>query len=399
MDRAYNKTTDKTISAFEIYKNGSYQNLKKGEWLGPKDSIHNYEEISEEDKFVHYVSEKEYTNKRGKLIWCSPCFAVYPGSLAKTVEETPAHKLLKNWLFERLSSDDMDILFAKGVKPHKYENKYKLSQLDINWNDFEVEVHTKGTKRLRADILLPFNTKHQLLGEGIIFEIQLSSQSEEETHERTIERALHGYSVCWLFEKDFIIEEDNITLKNNTLMINSFSEQMHFAKKGFVKKLKHVVEEQCRFLDEKISESNLQLNYLEKKKDEVIAEIKNSAEQSYKDATARLNTREALLIKKIETLEGNPFLGLIDSYKQQLDNKLIEIEGSLAEGNEIVKKNFEYWKAKLNYPTTLGICPKCNKGYMTKNSGKFGPFYSCSNWNKYGTGCNHIVNIRDIDNG
>ena len=113
MDRAYNKTTDKTISAFEIYKNGSYQNLKKGEWLGPKDSIHNYEEISEEDKFVHYVSEKEYTNKRGKLIWCSPCFAVYPGSLAKTVEETPAHKLLKNWLFERLSSDDMDILFAK----------------------------------------------------------------------------------------------------------------------------------------------------------------------------------------------------------------------------------------------------------------------------------------------
>jgi len=50
---------------------------------------------------------------------------------------------------------------------------------------------------------------------------------------------------------------------------------------------------------------------------------------------------------------------------------------------------------KLNYPLTLGICPRCNKGYMTLQNGKFGKFYSCSNW-KYG-GCKHIVNLKEVD--
>ena len=139
MDRAINKATGNLISAFEVYKNGSYQNLTKGEWVGPKDSIHNYEEISEEDTFVHYRSEKKYENYKGTKIVTAPHFAVYPGSLAKTVAESPTHKLLKDWLFGRLSSDDIEILFAKGVKPHKYENKYKLSQLDINWNDLKLK--------------------------------------------------------------------------------------------------------------------------------------------------------------------------------------------------------------------------------------------------------------------
>jgi hypothetical protein len=58
MDRAINKSTEKLISAFEVYKNGSYQNLDRGEWIAPKDSIYNWEEIVEEDAQVHYVSEK-----------------------------------------------------------------------------------------------------------------------------------------------------------------------------------------------------------------------------------------------------------------------------------------------------------------------------------------------------
>ena len=79
-----------------------YQNLTKGEWVAPKDSVYNWEELTEEDSYVHYVSEKDYTNFKGTVISASPYFAVYPNSKAKTVEESATHKILKNWLFGRL---------------------------------------------------------------------------------------------------------------------------------------------------------------------------------------------------------------------------------------------------------------------------------------------------------
>ena len=389
MDRAINKSTGKLIESIEVHQNGSYQNLDKGEWIAPVDSISNMDELKVKEIPVHWVREKEYTKINGKEVWCSPCFAIYPGYGAKTVAESPTHKLLKNWLFSRIKNNDLEIRFARGVKPHKYENKIKLSKLDINWNDFEIEVTTKGTRKMRADILLPFNTKHILLGEGIVFEIQLSSQSKVKTSERTIGRALHGYSVCWLFEKDFKIKDDVMMLAEDVIDINSFSEQMHFAKKGFVGKLKNVVEEQCRFLDEKISETNVQLVDLENRKNEVLAEIENSAEEFYSDVFKKLKKREQLLIETIETMEDNPFMGLIDNYKQQLENKQNEIkERQLLFLEEMESKAKEKTKnIDETYPRVID-CPKCS-GLMiykiTPNKGK--ELYECQR-------CNHIIWVR-----
>ena len=80
MDFAINKDTNELISAFEVHKNGSYQNLEKGKWSMPEDSVENYEELNEEDKEVHYVKSKEYRNKWGTHVFVSPCFSKYPGS-------------------------------------------------------------------------------------------------------------------------------------------------------------------------------------------------------------------------------------------------------------------------------------------------------------------------------
>lgn len=100
MDSAINNTTKKVVNAFQVYKNGSYQNLnKKGEWSAPKDSVSNWEDISNENKYVHYVKTKNYN---GTLVWCSPYFSKYPGSNANTVPESKMHKMLKMWLFNRL---------------------------------------------------------------------------------------------------------------------------------------------------------------------------------------------------------------------------------------------------------------------------------------------------------
>lgn len=394
MDRAINKSTNKIISAFEIFKNGSYQNLTKGEWIAPKDSLYNWEEISEEDSFVHYVKEKEFINYNETHIWCSPHFAVYPNSKAKTTEESETHKLLKNWLFNRLKQDDLEIRYSKGIKPHKYDNKLKLSELDINWNDYEIEVTTKATKKLRADILLPFYKKDIFLGKGIMFEIQLSSQNEFQIYDRTIERALHGYSIVWLFENDFSMKKEYIELKNNILKVNSFSEQMHFAKKEFIGKLKQEVEQQCRYLDEKISETNLTIEKLDRKKVGIIENLELLREKIYHDIIDRLKTREAILINKIDILENNPYAGLIEGYKNRIDGMFNNLNNDIDRKISVMHYEFNEMLKKLNYPLTLGLCPQCNHGYMTKKKGKFGDFYGCSN---YLNGCKHVVNIDDTN--
>jgi len=398
MDRAINKSTKELVSAFDIFKNGSYQNLNKGEWISPKDSIYNWEELENKEEPVHYVKMGKVKYKSGKEGLRVPHFAIYPNSKAKTVEESLKHKLLKNWLFGRLKEDDLILVYSKGVKPHKYINKIKISELDINWNDYEIEVTTKGTRKLRADIMLPFNRKHLFLGEGIFFEIQLSNQTEEQTYERSINRALHGYSICWLFEKDFIIEEDNIELINKEIKINSFSEQIHFAKKGFVRKLKIIVEEQCRFLDDKILETNQCIELLDKERKKFLELMEFNKEEIYKQISNRLNTRETLLLSKIEKLETNPFEGLIDIYKTQLENTKENLSEELNIMNRELKTNFNFMIKKLNYPITFGICPKCGNGYMVKKKGPYGIFYACSNWDG-GNGCKHIIKIKEDENG
>jgi len=184
-------------------------------------------------------------------------------------------------------------------------------------------------------------------------------------------------------------------LQNNVIDVNSFSEQMHFAKKGFVGKLKNVVEEECRFLDKKIDIVNNKILEMENKEEEIVNNIDNRIEQKYLNYIDNLNNRETELINTIESLDNNPFNGLVDNYKKQMEEKSKELINKIFDNNEVLGKNFKYWMHKLNYPLTLGICPRCNKGYMTLQNGKFGKFYSCSNW-KYG-GCKHIVNLKEVD--
>ena len=61
MDRAINKSTGKLIESIEVHQNGSYQNLDKGEWIAPVDSISNMDELKVKEIPVHWVREKEYT--------------------------------------------------------------------------------------------------------------------------------------------------------------------------------------------------------------------------------------------------------------------------------------------------------------------------------------------------
>jgi len=347
MDRAINKNTGELISAFEVFKNGSYQNLTKGEWIAPNDSADNWNEVIEEDKFVHYVGEKRFTNYNEKDVVVRPHFAKYPGSSLKTNPESPEHKMLKDWLFYRLKEDDLDIIYSHATKKYKYTNSDKLSELDIDWNNFSVEVPIRGIKNLRADILLPFKSKHKLLGYGLCFEIQISNQNEEVKFDRTIDRAINGWSTIWLFKKDFNIKDNIIELKNNKLQVFSFSSQLKYSGKKFMKNLKINVEQQCRYLDEKIIETNIAQEKLDEKKEEVIKELLD-----------RLNCRESILFNKIKSLEGNPFEQLVEKYKEDISEKGKEI---IIKTKETINE-LEEMQEKFN--PRIMPCKKCNQGYM-----------------------------------
>ena len=357
MDCAINKSTKKIVSSFQVHNNGSYQNLKKGEWIAPLDSIHNWDEIKESDSYVHYVQEKKYTNWRGTSIFCAPHFAIYPGSKAKTVSESKEHKALKNWLFNRLKNDDLEIVYSVAGKKHRYNNKIKLSELEVDWNKYEIEVHTRGYKSLRADILIQFKNKHPFLGQGIFIEVQLSSQGKQTTFDRSISRAIQGYSTMWLFEKDFIFNNDltEIELKENKVRVHSFSSELKYNGKRFVSKLKLTVEEQCRFIDEKVDD----LLAIEKKLERKGEEIEDKIIQA-------IRLKENLLFDKIKDLEENPFRGLVNKYKEEIEEKGLQIIDEVEEAN-----------SKFN-PRIIP-CTKCSTGAMvfkiTPNKGK--ELYEC----------------------
>ena len=137
MDRAINKETRKLISAFEIFKNGSYQNLDKGEWIAPKDSIYNWEELENKEEPVHYVKMGKCKYKSGKEGLRVPHFAIYPGSKAKTVEESPIHKLLKNWLFNRLKEMDLGKIMIEEEEIKLYPQVRKRLDKEGILHNFE----------------------------------------------------------------------------------------------------------------------------------------------------------------------------------------------------------------------------------------------------------------------
>ncbi len=395
MDRAINKSTNKLIDAFEVYKNGSYQNLTKGEWIAPKDSIHNWEEITEEDSFVHYVKEKKYTNWRGTNIATSPHFAIYPNSKAKTVLESPEHKMLKDWLFNRLKEDDLKIIYSRPTKKYKYDNSNKLSELEIDWNNYSIEVPIRSIKSLKADILLPFKRNHPILGFGIIIEIQLSNQNIEITYDRSFDRAICGYSTIWLFKKDFETSDDKkeIELKNNKLIVFSFSSELKILGGKFMKNLKISVQEQCRFLDDKQQELNTKAKEVENYKEEFIDNTKKRINDffSYKIKELSENFNEEIT-NKVQDNFFHKNEKEIEKILENLVKKIIEDKLIIEVTNEInlkdikneariiihdkLKKNYNAYKELISNP------PKCNgcNSSLILDHGIYGVWLRCPNY-------------------
>lgn len=334
MDKAFNKNTSKTIDAIEIFKDGSYQETKKYEWIAPTDSIKNWDDLDKlnmKEVNVHYVSPKRWVDKKGKKRVASSCFAVYPNSPAKTVGgESEEHHKLKDWLFERLEQDDLKLLYSQGTKPHRYKNFVKLSELEIDWSNYQIPEETiRSTNKIRADILLPFISKDDFFGNGIIFEIQLCEQKEEKVYERTIDRILKGYSVVWVYAKDFFVNEDGLEI-NEELKMYPFAELLNKDGKLYIEELKKTVENQCRFIDEKIE-------LLQKKNIEIDNYNLRSLDETKKQIDVYFNHKINELTKDFNEIIANKVQESFFTKNEEKINRLITNNLPLVINKDIIE--------------------------------------------------------------
>jgi hypothetical protein len=69
----------------------------------------------------------------------------------------------------------------------------------------------------KADVLFEFEYWHPILGQGMVFEIQLSPISDYEKIQRETNWCLNGYSLAWLYPNDFVdhaLVDDHIKITN-----------------------------------------------------------------------------------------------------------------------------------------------------------------------------------------
>lgn len=190
MEIAFNKVTGEFVNAFEIYNNGSYQNLDKTEWVAPIDKVCNWETLEKlniTDVPVFFRRASFETIDSIKKLIRSPCFCNYPNSPAITYGngESSKHKMIKNFIVERIMEDD--IMFTYSSMENK--NTIKISELGADiYNHKLIEQSIQSSYETIADVLIPLKKRSDLFGNGIIIEIQLSNQSDSDTKKRTIQR-------------------------------------------------------------------------------------------------------------------------------------------------------------------------------------------------------------------
>lgn len=317
MDVAFNKKTGEFVNAFKVYDDGSYQNLDPKEWIAPTDEIYNWNELKKIGINEVPVTPRRHSIKKinGELkIIRSPCFAKkkdHPGK-TKSGGESKEHKMIKNFIYEKIINDDIEFVYSKMIGKNKKNNSIKLSELPIDkYNCQVLEQSIQSSFRTRADILIPFTNRHSLFGNGIIIEVQLSQQDEKKTIDRNILRGTQGYSVAWIFKKDIEEIESCIFLKNNRIKLNPF---IGILDNDFPKKIENLVEEQCRYLNNKINE-------FEKFNSNVILEHKKISDNIFKNIKWEEDEVKEKMIETHERLDA-----IENEFELKIDNKINEFE-------------------------------------------------------------------------
>lgn len=348
---AIDKSTKQKVNSLTIEEDPSYNFLKEEGFYADPDEIESFPKEIDINKInVNFRSGSSAISIKGKKYLISPHFYI-PNKTKlgiNTIPESKEHKLAKNWIYNKLKEKKLILNYSQITKPYKYKNKINLFDLPIDITKLGIEVTSSKIGNLtsrRADIICPFLKKHDILGNGIVVEIQFSKQKTNARLSREYDWSIRGYSLGWLHINDFEEISDNfIQLKEDSINISSFASLIKQNKKDFIKQLKFVVMEESKKIDNKLLEHSFAvgdlIDLLTKKEEEILENINK---------------------KKVEKVEINK-----EEIERFLENKFNKLKNTLQP-----------------------LCPQCQIPMLLKsNKSQTSKFWGCSNF----PGCRHTSN-------
>ncbi len=254
---AINHITKEKVNSITIEQNPSYNLIEEDTWFADPDEIDRCPTHIDITKIIVKFRQgsNDIINSSGTKYDISPHFFI-PNKTKlgiDTIPESKEHKLAKNWIYNKLKKDELKIAYSSVSKPIKYNNIINLFELPIDKNMIGIESSSAVTKERtyrRADIICPFITKHPILGNGIVFEIQFSKQQKNTKESRELDWAIRGYSICWIFSTDIAIMNENIfETKEEELRIDSFAALIKKNNTSLIRNLKYTTKEEMRKIE------------------------------------------------------------------------------------------------------------------------------------------------------
>lgn len=135
---------------------------------------------------------KHKRNIYNKEIWVPSFFKMFKNVGGCISYESNEHKMGKIIVATMVENDEINFT-VKGKKIERIKFK-EVPELSYRWE--------QNVKPRRADVLFKFEKYNQLLGKGIVFEIAITEQIKS-LEKKTVDWIKNGYSICWLFEKNF----------------------------------------------------------------------------------------------------------------------------------------------------------------------------------------------------
>lgn len=268
MDIAQEIQTQKKVHAFQINKDSSYIKPEEDIFKAIPDSIENYDDVIREHNldFIEVRYKKGHLRKysQDKIATVVPHFFIPNKKKRGIVEinESPEHKKIKEFMYHYFfENEDIEMIYSKYKRKGKYINQtVKLKDLPISYNNFSIKKEdffeiglTDNFNTRRVDLFFKFDNFNSLWGEGLVIEVQLSSQSERIINERTLDRALKGYSTIWIKKEHFEDYKANkLELKENKLFINSWHSVIQYDSEIIETRIHNKIKKYSRLFDEKV---------------------------------------------------------------------------------------------------------------------------------------------------
>lgn len=311
---AKHKKTGQIVSSNKVQIDSSWIGTFNDEWIAIDSDVLNLRylwsiEITEVPLIFIKSFERNVDGNR-QLVRCHFRKNLDEANLREGSAESEQHKLAKEKIYDLIW--DKDIKFDIGNEIKSIDN---LPAFDTNIESrLSADIQSKI-----ADVLIKFESRDEVLGNGIVLEIQFSKQSNDKTYERTWQRVQEGYTVVWLFQDDF---DDDINLIDKIIIVKPFA-RVYEEYREYSKELSNdAVREASLKMD-------LKIQNFERYKDIVIADIDFSVKGALGAIEIKKNELKQEMTKSGDSLirEANMRIdaslrSMIDIQKTQMNDKV-----------------------------------------------------------------------------